>query len=133
MRRRFAEICRFLVAGFANTSLTMMVYQVLVTLATPSIAYSIAWLGGLLFVTIVYPKSVFRAKRSWKGGAALAVVYMTVFVVGLLLITFLDTLLINPRFGILIVLIATTSMNYSGSRLAIAWASGMKGRSCAKV
>ena len=118
MRSLFAEICRFLLAGSANTLLTMTVFQALVTLVTPLIAYSIAWLGGLLFVAIIYPTSVFRVKRSWLGGAALALVYATVFVVGLLLIKLLGALQVNPRFGIFIVLIATTGMNYLGSRLA---------------
>ncbi len=119
MRSRFAEIFRFLLAGFANTLLTMTVFQALVTLVTPPIAYSIAWLGGLLFVAIVYPTSVFRVKRTWIGGAALALVYATVFVIGLLLIQLLGTIHVNPRLGIFMVLIATTGLNYFGSRLAV--------------
>ena len=118
MRNLFAEICRFLLAGSANTLLTMTVFQALVTLVTRPVAYSIAWFGGLLFVAIIYPTSVFRVKRSWIGGSALGLVYAIVFVLGFLFIKLLGALQVNPRLGIFIVLIVTTGMNYLGSRLA---------------
>ena len=90
MQGRFAEIGRYLFAGSANTLSTMAVYQLLVTIFTPAVAYSLAWLVGLLIVAVAYPKFVFRVTGGWARGGAIAITYATVFVVGLLLIKLLE-------------------------------------------
>ena len=124
MRGRVAEIGRYLLAGSANTLSTMAVYQLLVTISSPAVAYSLAWLIGLLIVAVVYPKFVFRVTGGWARGGAIAITYVAVFVVGVLLIKLLDSLAINNRLGIFLVMAVTTTMGYLGSRLAIARTSG---------
>ena len=120
MQGRFAEIGRYLFAGSANTLSTMAVYQLLVTVFTPAVAYALAWLVGLLIVAVAYPKFVFRVTGGWARGGAIAITYAAVFVVGLLLIKLLDSLTIHNRLSIFLVLAVTTTMSYFGSRLAIA-------------
>lgn len=44
MRGRFAEIGRYLLVGSANTLSTLAVYQLLVTILSPAVAYGLAWL-----------------------------------------------------------------------------------------
>jgi putative flippase GtrA len=116
---RFAEISRFLMAGLTNTTLSLGIFQVLVTFLDPGIAYSLSWLSGLLFVAIAYPTFVFNVHRNWANALALIVVYASVFVLGLLLIRTSEALLLNLRVGIFIVVIITTISNYIGSRLAL--------------
>lgn len=120
MQGRIAEIGRYLFAGSANTLSTMAIYQLLVTILKPAMAYSLAWLVGLLIVAVAYPKFVFGVTRGWARGGAIAITYATVFVVGLLLIKLLDSLTIYNRISIFLVLAVTTTMSYFGSRLAIA-------------
>ena len=120
MQGRSAEIGRYLFAGSANTLSTMAVYQLLVTIFTPAVAYALAWLIGLLIVAVAYPKFVFHVTGGWARGGAIAIAYAAVFVVGLLLIKLLDSLTVHNRLSIFLVLAATTTMSYFGSRLAIA-------------
>jgi putative flippase GtrA len=120
MQGRIAEIGRFLFFGSANTLSTMVVYQLLVTISRPAVAYSLAWLVGLLIVAVAYPKFVFRVNGSWARGGAIAITYVVVFLTGLFLITLLESLTIPDRLGIFLVLAVTTTLSYFGSRLAIA-------------
>jgi putative flippase GtrA len=119
MRGRIAEIGRYLFAGSTNTLFTMVVYQLLVTISRPAVAYSLAWLVGLLIVAVAYPKFVFRVNGSWAQGGAIAITYVVVFLIGLFLIGLLESLTIHNRLSIFLVLAATTTLSYFGSRLAI--------------
>lgn len=120
MRGRFAEIGRYLLVGPANTLSTLAVYQLLVTILSPAVAYGLAWLVGLVIVVVAYPKIVFGVPGGWARGGAIAITYAAVFAVGLLLIALLDSLTTHNRLGIFVVLAVTTTMSYFGSRLAIA-------------
>jgi putative flippase GtrA len=127
MRGRFAEIGRYLLAGSANTLSTMAVYQLLVTILSPPVAYALAWLVGLVIVSVAYPKIVFRVTGGWARGGAIAIAYVAVFAVGLLLMALLDSLKIQSRLSIFFVLAVTTTMSYFASRLAIARTNRQKG------
>ena len=127
MRGRFAEIGRYLLVGSANTLSTMAVYQLLVTILSPAVAYALAWLVGLVIVAVAYPKFVFRVTGGWARGGAIAITYVAVFVVGLLLIALLKSLKVQNRISILLVLPVTITMSYFASRLAIARTSRQKG------
>jgi putative flippase GtrA len=127
MRGRFAEIGRYLLVGSANTLSTMAVYQLLVTILSPAVAYALAWLVGLVIVAVAYPKVVFRVTGGWARGEAIAITYAVVFAVGLLMIRLLDSLTIHSRLSILLVLTVTTTMSYFASRLAIARTNRQKG------
>jgi putative flippase GtrA len=124
---RVGEISRFLLAGFTNTLLTMGLFQLLVTFVNPAIAYSLSWLSGLLFAAIAYPTFVFEVKRNLANGLALTLVYACVFFFGLLLLRTLEQFLVNLRWGILIVVGATTALNYFGSRFVLSWLRNAKG------
>ena len=120
MQIRYAELNRFVVAGIANTLLTTVIYQLVVTVSTATLAYSLAWLAGLTVVATAYPTLVFRAKAGIARSLAIATTYVMVFMIGLWLLTVLDSLAVHKRLGIFAVLVATTTMSYFGSRLAIA-------------
>jgi putative flippase GtrA len=127
MRGRFAEIGRYLLAGSANTLSTMAVYQLLVTILSPAVAYALAWLVGLVIVAVAYPKIVFRVTGGWVRGGAIAMTYAAVFAVGLLLIALLESLKVQSRLSILLALPVTMTMSYFASRLAIGRTNRQKG------
>jgi putative flippase GtrA len=127
MRGRFAEIGRYLLVGSANTLSTMAVYELLVTILSPAVAYALAWLVGLVIVAVAYPKIVFRVTGGWARGGAIAIIYAAVFAVGLLLIALLESLNVQDRLSILLVLPVTMTMSYFASRLAIAHTNRQKG------
>jgi len=120
MQDRFAEIGRYLLVGSVNTLSTMAVYQLLVTILSPAVAYTLAWLVGIVIVAVAYPKIVFRVTGGWVRGGAIAITYAAVFAVGLLLIALLESLKFQNRLSIMLVLPVTTTVSYFGSRLAIA-------------
>jgi FtsH-binding integral membrane protein len=105
----------------------MAVYQLLVTMLSPAVAYALAWLVGLVIVAVAYPKVVFRVTGGWARGGAIAITYAVVFAVGLLLIKLLNSVTIHSRLSILLVLAVTTTMSYFASRLAIARTNRQKG------
>jgi hypothetical protein len=105
----------------------MAVYELLVTILSPAVAYALAWLVGLVIVAVAYPKIVFRVTGGWARGGAIAITYAAVFAVGLLLIALLESLNVQGRLSILLVLPVTMTMSYFASRLAIAHTNRQKG------
>jgi putative flippase GtrA len=122
------EPFRFAIAGIANTLLSMGVFQLLLTFVGASIAYAASWATGILFAALTYPSIVFKYKQSWANGMVVIIVYLSVFVLGLLLLKALQTFPLNTRLAIFILLPATTIANYAGSRLALSWLSNRKGQ-----
>jgi putative flippase GtrA len=120
------EFSRFLIAGLANTMLTLGLFQLLITFLDSALAYSLCWIAGLLFVALAYPSFVFNVKCNWANGLAVMTVYVFVFAVGLLVLKLLEQSAINPRMGMFVVLIATTASNYIGSRLALTFMNNSK-------
>lgn len=111
------DAIRFVIAGVANTGLTLVVYQVLLFALSPSLAYIAAWLAGLVFVAMVYPDKVFKGGRQSAGDRLLlAVCYCAVFLSGLLLLQALQALGHSPRLAIFVVIITTTLINFFLSR-----------------
>lgn len=111
------DAIRFVIAGVANTGLTLVVYQLLLFALSPSLAYVSAWLAGLIFVAVVYPNKVFKGGRQGTSDRLLlAACYCAVFLSGLLLLQALQALEFNPRLAIFVVIIATTLINFFLSR-----------------
>lgn len=116
-RHLSGDAIRFVIAGVANTGLTLVVYQVLLFALSPSLAYVAAWLAGLVFVAVVYPNKVFKGGRQGTGDRLLlAACYCAVFLAGLLLLQALQVLGLSPRLAIFVVIIATTLINFFLSR-----------------
>lgn len=71
---------RFLCAGVANTLGTLVIYFLLLYLMSPALAWAIAFACGIVFVNIVYPRFVFRARSTAVGLAGNTVFYLVSFV-----------------------------------------------------
>lgn len=109
---------RFLLAGGANTLLTFALYQLLLFITSPSVAYALSWLFGLAFVVVIYPAKVFAGGH--KGRRArlyLAASYVAMFLIGLATLYGLSTIGVPPRIAIILVMAVTTLANFLLGRL----------------
>ncbi|WP_246160407.1 GtrA family protein [Aureimonas fodinaquatilis] len=108
---------RFLAAGIANTGLTLVVYQLLLFVVSPAHSYIVAWVTGLAFVAIIYPNKVFKGgRRTVIDRLSLAGCYCAVFLSGLFFLRVLQEQGVVPRLAILMVIVATTLLNFVLSR-----------------
>lgn len=111
---------RFLIAGLANTLLTLAVYQLLLFAMPPWAAYALSWVGGLLFVVTFYPTRVFAgARRDTTARVRLGVTYAAMFLLGLATLQLLGAAGAPPRLAILLVLAVTTAANFLLGRLVL--------------
>lgn len=112
-----SDAARFIVAGVVNTALTLVVYQALLLVMTPSLAYAGSWVAGLIYVAVVYPDKVFKnGRRGLNDRLALAGSYIAMFLLGLLLLQLLQAAGITPSLAIFAVVGTTTVMNFLLSR-----------------
>jgi putative flippase GtrA/ribosomal protein S18 acetylase RimI-like enzyme len=113
------EIVRFVIAGGANTILTLAIFQILLFVAPYPIAYAISVAAGVLFAAVIYPNQVFRAPGAslFSRVVATALVSLLVFFAGTSMLHLLQQIGIDPRFGIFVVLPITASLGYCSFRV----------------
>lgn len=115
-----ADGLRFVLAGAANTLITLAVYQLLLFITPDWLAYTLSWVCGLIFVVVFYPSRVFAgARRDAAARTALGVTYAAVFLVGLGTLRVLATVGVSARAAIFIVLMVTTASNFLLGRLIL--------------
>jgi putative flippase GtrA len=117
----FNRLLRFLSAGLINTALTFCLFQALLLLASPSIAYTSAWLVGVVIVVIAYPDKVFgEGNTSWQVRLVYGCLYVVTFFMGLLLLGYLLDDGWNPRIAATAVVAWNAAAGYvSGSLLFV--------------
>jgi putative flippase GtrA len=112
---------RFLVVGGANTAVTVVLLAVLARLIDPAIAYSVVYVLGLAFTTVMTNRYVFSSARSWTRMAAFVAWYLVVYGVGLIVVHVLDA---NYRWGSVVLALATVAvtapLSFLGGRLIFA-------------
>ena len=116
---RLTEIGRFFTAGIANTLITIGIYQLLVANLGPLWAYGVAWLAGIMIVAAVYPAMVFRVSAAMPTRIMMAGLYVTLFVLGLLLTRCLNDLGLPARLTIFAVTAVTSGTGYFGGRFIL--------------
>jgi putative flippase GtrA len=81
---------RFLLVGGANTGVTVALLALLARVIDPSVAYTIVFILGLAFTTVMTNRYVFSAATSgWRIGVFVAW-YLGVYAVGLGVVRLLD-------------------------------------------
>jgi putative flippase GtrA len=116
---RLTELGRFFTAGIANTLITIGIYQLVVANLGPLWAYGVAWLAGIIIVAAVYPAMVYRVSARMPARVMMACLYVTVFVLGLLLTRCLDDLGLPARLTIFAVTAVTSGLSYFGGRFIL--------------
>lgn len=110
---------RFLIAGGLNTALTMAIYQLLLFFVSPGAAWTLAWLCGLLFISVAYPKKVFAGGRLSAGRMILnGAYYGCSYALSLALLhIFTQIPGVGPRLSAFLVLGVTVPLNFVVSRI----------------
>lgn len=116
-RSLLGQAARFGIAGAANTALTVLAYQALLLVLPATASYAIAWALGLLFVALVYPSKVFRARDvSLLLRAKVIGVYLVGFLLGLAIVAAIEARWEADRLAIFAALAVTTVFNFLAMR-----------------
>ncbi|MDR2612841.1 MAG: GtrA family protein [Deltaproteobacteria bacterium] len=113
------DALRFLLAGGLNTALTLAVYQLLLLRLSEPLSWSLAWAAGLAFVSVAYPRAVFRGGRlTWRRVLLNALWYGAGYALSLaLLLLLVRRLGVHPRLAGLCVPAMLLPVNFAVSRL----------------
>lgn len=105
---------RFIAAGAMNTLGTILLYQLLLFLLPYGAAYTLAWLAGLVFVNVAYPRFVYRKPAVTRRDTLLnSAFYLLSFGASyVLLYLFTSALQWPPRLSIFAVLLITVPANF---------------------
>jgi putative flippase GtrA len=113
-------VLRFLGVGGANTAVTTVAFYLLSFALPPVVAFPIVYAAGILFVTVVTPRFVFRTRPARRRRGALAAWYVLVLLVGLGVTALLDGVLDLPHEAVVLGTVAVTApLGFLGSRAIV--------------
>lgn len=109
-----SQIPRFILVGAGNAIVTIAVYQVLLPFVHYQIAYLLAWLVGIAYVVVIYPRFVFKTEVRTRTGNILVVIsYVVSYLVSATLLGVITKLLgIPPWISIFLSTLGTITINY---------------------
>ena len=108
---------RFLLAGFANTALSILVYQAALFAFDYTVSYCIAYAAGIMFAYVAYARHVFEARMSAGRFALFTVFSVASLGAGAIVnAAFVERVGIAPRFAILATIAVMLPVNYLGSK-----------------
>ena len=115
-RGRHAAL-RFVLAGLANTGVSLAVYWLLLLIAPYAVAYSVGFLVGMLVAFALNTYFVFRVSWSWRKLAAFPLVQLANYVLRLAVLAFVvDVVGVPEQVAPLISIPATIPANFLLSR-----------------
>jgi putative flippase GtrA len=115
---------RFLLVGGVNTAVTVALLAVLARLIDPTVAYTVVYLLGLVFTTVMTSSFVFSADRSLPRMAAFVAWYLAVYAVGVAVVQLLDSRYHWSSVPLALATVALTApLSFVGGRLVFAPAS----------
>lgn len=104
---------RFLCAGIFNTLATYVIYLLCLQVMHYGLAYTIAYVSGIVFNFLLNTKYVFKSHPSLKRFICYLLVYLCQYLLGLILLWLLVTVLsINPHYAPFIVIMVTVPVIY---------------------
>ena len=119
MSRTQAQFLRFLVVGGVNTAVTTVLFYGLALVVPPRVAFTLVYVGGLAFVTMATPKYVFRVRARASRLALLAVWYVGIYVVGLAVVSMLDSIVESRAVIVVGTVLVTAPLGFAGARLLV--------------
>jgi putative flippase GtrA len=113
-------ILRFLLGGGLNTMVTYGIYLVLNIWIVYSIAYTIAYLSGIVFSYIINTQWVFKQKTSLKSAGMYPLVYLIQYLLGISLLHVLVAVLQLPEtIAPLIIIVISLPVTYILTKLIL--------------
>jgi putative flippase GtrA len=121
---RLREAWRFLLVGGANTAVTVALLAVLARLVDPTLAYTVVYVLGLAFTTVMTSRYVFAAESSASRMAAFVAWYLAVYAVGLGVVELVDARTDWSSILLALTTVAVTApLSFLGGRVIFAPAS----------
>ena len=112
---------RFLVAGAANTAVTVLLYEGLRRVLPYLVAYGIAYVAGIALAYALGTGYVFERTRTLAGAALFPLVYVAQYLLGTALMWLqVDRLGVDPTAAVLVVVVATIPVTFVLSRRVLA-------------
>lgn len=116
-RQHRVELARFVLAGAVNTALSLGVYWALLLVSPYAVAYSAAFIAGMLSAFALNTYFVFRTPWSWRRFAAFPAVQAVNYLIGLgFLAILVDVLGMADEHAPLISIPLTIPINFVMSR-----------------
>jgi putative flippase GtrA len=117
------SVPRFLMAGVFNTALTYAIYVLLLQVVSYPVAFTVAYVAGILVSYALSARFVFRREASWRSFLRFPFVYLAQYLAGLLLVSLLVEWLAVPAWlAPIVALIVTIPLTYVLSRAVFAGA-----------
>ena len=114
-------LIRFVLVGITNTLFTGSLFFLLSLVMPTWVAYSIAFACGILFASYATPMIAFQVQASPGRRVTFAAWYLGVYVIGLGVIRFLQSVLLAGRLETAILTVATTAtLGFAGARVLFA-------------
>lgn len=114
------KLVRFLLASLVNNAVTILLYQGLLFVVSPSLSFIIAWAVGIVMVVTLYPQHVFRVEKpALRDKATISVIYGLSFIVGLIIIRLMDADPLMARLSIFVVLLSNFFLNFGINNLLL--------------
>lgn len=112
------QVWRFLLVGGANTAVTVVLLAVLARLIDPTVAYTVVYVLGLAFTTLMTSRYVFSAESSLSRMGTFVAWYLAVYAVGLTVVKVLDSQLGWSSIPLALATVAVTApLSFLGGRL----------------
>jgi putative flippase GtrA len=119
------QLLRFGVLGGINTAITAAAFYLLALVLPATVAFTLVYAAGIAFVALTTPRFVFRSAAPWPRRLALAAWYVVVYIVGLLVVTILESGLDASRVVVVLgTVLVTAPLGFVGARLLVYVAGG---------
>lgn len=107
------QFARFLLVGGANTAASYAVYLLLLLIVDYRIAYTVAFIAGLVFGYLMHARLVFDARPGVRSGIAYLATYAVMYLVSLLVLyVAVARLGVPKRLGMLAALAFTVPVSF---------------------
>jgi putative flippase GtrA len=114
------QFLRFLVTGGINTALTYVLYLLLLPLFGYLVAYSVAYVIGIVLSYWLNSAFVFRQPMNWRSLVRFPLVYVVQYLLtGALLWLLVDMLGVDERIALLAAIAVTVPVTFLAAQLAI--------------
>ena len=111
------EFARFVAAGLVNTSVTLLLFELLRRAIPYLAAYSLTYLIGIGLSYLLNASFVFKVRKSVRTAASFPLVYVVQYLVGALLMwTFVGRFAWHPTVAMIIVVVATLPLTFLMTR-----------------
>jgi putative flippase GtrA len=114
------DFFRFLLVGGVNTCITYGLYLILLLTLPYSVSFTISYVVGLIFVSVMNVKVVFHKEITVINSLKTIGVYLLQYVLSMvLLVVFIQNLSVSPKIAPLIIIVLLVPATFIGNRFLL--------------